>query len=131
MARPPKTASRMSGRPWTEAPEAVENIDVMATGVFIPATDGIHVAADAGSGDGGSTPSIAADSAATRAAERRASSVRDRHALNPNTAAAATEAHVRTMSTESMFPYRSVNSTATSTITSTGVPRNVDGAKRH
>jgi hypothetical protein len=49
----------------------------------------------------------------------------------PNPAAAATDAHVRTMSTVSMLPYRRVNSTATSTITSTGVPRSVDGANRH
>ena len=82
-------------------------------------------------GAGGSDPSIAADNAATRAADRRASSVRERHALMPNAAAAATDAHVRTISTESMVPYRSVNSTATSTITSTGVPRSVDGANRH
>ena len=84
-------------------------------------------AADAGA----SVPSIAADKAAIRAADRRASSTRDRQALMPNAVAAATDAHVRTMSTVSMLPYRSVNSTATSTITSTGVPRSVEGANRH
>ena len=106
-------------------PSAVANIDVTATGGFVGAADA--------NGDDicGSNPSIAAESAATRAAERRASSARDRHALMPNAAAAATEAHVRTMSTVSMFSYRSVNSTATSTTTSTGVPRSVAGEKRH
>src|SRR6185503_2850557 len=87
----------MNGRPCTDAPEAVANIDVTATGGLIGAADA--------KGDDicGSNPSMATESAATRAAERRASSARDRHALMPNAAAAATEAHVRTMSTVSMF----------------------------
>jgi hypothetical protein len=115
----------MSGRPCTDAPEAVANIDVTATGWLLGAAE-VN-----GADTCGSNPSMAAESAATRAAERRVSSARDRHALMPNAAAAATDAHVRTMSTVSMCLYRSVNSTATSTTTSTGVPRSVAGEKRH
>ena len=76
---------------------------------------------------------------ATRAADRRRSSLIRLARIAPRATVIASETSVMTMSADSMpsivplspSTYRSLNSTATSTSTSTGVPNRRAGANRH
>ena len=75
--------------------------------------------------------SAAADSAATRASERSRSRRWSRRADAIATIAVATEMTRDDEQYGFHGPYLNLNSTATSTITSTGCPSRVAGAKRH
>src|SRR5262249_46646594 len=113
------TATLIIGFPRAEADRSALNNPLTATG-----------AGDAGCG---SPPSTAAESAATRASERRRSSRSRCQANPPHASAANIETIISTNRTESTRvppDHRNTNSTATSTSTSTGDPSSRAGPNR-